>query len=71
VTVTASEHRSQLRNRQTALERLRDLLAVAIAPLTSKRRPTRASSGSVECRLAEKRRRGQVKKLRRTGGIDD
>ena len=71
VTVTASEHRSQLRNREAALERLRDLLAAAIAPPPPKRRPTRASRGAVERRLAEKRRRAQVKKLRHTGGIDD
>jgi ribosome-associated protein len=71
LTVAASEHRSQLRNREAALERLRDLLAAAIAPPPPKRRPTRASRGAVERRLAEKRRRAQVKKLRRTGGIDD
>jgi ribosome-associated protein len=65
LTVTASEHRSQLRNREAALQRLRDLLAAAIAPPPPKRRPTRASRGSVERRLAEKRRRAQVKKLRR------
>jgi len=71
LTVTASEHRSQLRNREAALDRLRDLLAAAIAPPPPKRRPTRASRGSVERRLAEKRRRAQVKKLRRTGDVDD
>ncbi|MFL5767381.1 MAG: alternative ribosome rescue aminoacyl-tRNA hydrolase ArfB [Actinomycetota bacterium] len=66
LTVTASENRSQLRNREAALRRLGDLLAAAIAPPPPKRRPTRASRGSVERRLAEKRRRGQVKKLRRS-----
>ena len=69
LTVTASEYRSQLRNREAALRRLRDLLAAAIAPPPPKRRPTRASRGAVERRLAEKRRRAQVKKLRRD--IDD
>jgi ribosome-associated protein len=71
LTVTASEHRSQLRNREAALQRLRDLLAAAIAPPPPKRRATRASRGSVERRLAEKRRRAQVKKLRRSGDIGD
>src|SRR3954469_4242924 len=71
LTVTASEHRSQLRNREAALERLRDLLAAAIAPPPPKRRPTRASRGSVERRLAEKHRRGQVKKLRRSDDADE
>src|ERR1043165_1584185 len=38
LTVAASEQRSQLRNREAALERLRDLLAAAIAPPPPKRR---------------------------------
>jgi ribosome-associated protein len=71
LTVTASEHRSQLRNREAALERLRDLLTDAIAPPPPKRRPTRASRGSVERRLAEKRRRAEVKKLRGPRDIGD
>ncbi|MFL5736811.1 MAG: alternative ribosome rescue aminoacyl-tRNA hydrolase ArfB [Actinomycetota bacterium] len=71
LTVTASEHRSQLRNREAALSRLRELLSDAIAPPPPKRRPTRASRGSVERRLAEKRRRARVKKLRRSGDVGD
>jgi ribosome-associated protein len=66
ITVTASEHRSQLRNREAALERLAGLLAKAVAPPPPSRRPTRASRGAVERRLAEKRRRAQTKRLRRS-----
>lgn len=66
VTITASEHRSQLRNREAALERLAGILAEALAPPPPRRRPTQASRGAVERRLAEKRRRAKTKKLRRS-----
>jgi ribosome-associated protein len=65
LTVTASEHRAQLRNREAALERMAELLRSAIAPPPPKRRPTRPTKGSVERRLAGKRRRAQTKRLRR------
>lgn len=65
LTVTASEHRSQLRNREAALERLAEILAAAIAPPPPRRRPTRASRGSIERRLADKKRRARTKRLRR------
>ena len=64
--VTASEERSQLRNRQAALERLAKILAGALAPPPPKRRPTKASRAAVERRLADKRRRARTKKLRRS-----
>lgn len=65
LTVTASEHRSQLRNREAALERLAVTLRAAVAPPAPPRRPTRATRGSVERRLADKKRRARTKKLRR------
>lgn len=65
LTVTASEHRSQLRNRESALDRLAEMLASALAPPPPRRRPTRATRGSVERRLADKRRRATTKRLRR------
>ena len=68
LTVTAQEERSQLRNREIALERLAAILAEAIAPPPRKRRPTRPSKGAVERRIAAKKRRGRTKKLRR---VDD
>ena len=70
VTITASEHRSQLRNREAALERLAGILAEALAPPPPRRRPTRASHGAVERRLAEKRRRAKTKQLRRSDEDD-
>lgn len=66
VTVTASEHRSQLQNRRAASARLAVLLADAIAPPARPRRPTRPSRGAVERRLAAKRRRAQLKQDRRS-----
>jgi ribosome-associated protein len=65
LTVVASEHRSQLRNREAAAARLGGLVASAIAPPPRVRRATRPSKGSVERRIAEKKRRGQVKRGRR------
>jgi len=64
LTVTASEHRSQLRNREAASERLAKLLAKAVAPPPPRRRPTRPSRSAVERRLADKRRRAKTKRLR-------
>jgi ribosome-associated protein len=65
LTVAASEERSQLRNREAARERLAAILADAIAPPSRERRPTRPTRAAVERRLAEKKRRGRVKRLRR------
>jgi ribosome-associated protein len=65
LTVTASEHRSQLRNRQAAAERMSALLTEATAPPPRPRRPTRPSRAARERRLADKQRRGKVKRLRR------
>ncbi len=71
VTIAASEHRSQLMNREAARARLVMLLADASAPPAAKRRPTKPSRGSKERRLASKKRRGDVKKSRRGGYSDD
>jgi ribosome-associated protein len=66
ITVTASEFRSQLRNRDAAAARLAALIARAIAAPPQSRRPTRPSRGSVERRLASKKRRSQIKRDRRS-----
>lgn len=66
LTVDASEHRSQLRNRAAAEDRLAALVAEAIAPPPRARRPTRPSKAAQERRITEKKRRGQTKRLRRT-----
>jgi ribosome-associated protein len=65
LTVAASEHRSQLRNREAAEARLASTLADAIAPPPRPRRPTKATKGSVERRIAGKKRRSETKRLRR------
>ncbi|GEJ59003.1 peptide chain release factor family protein [Anaeromyxobacter diazotrophicus] len=66
VTVTATERRSQAQNRGAALERLRERLA-AMGHEPKRRRPTRATRGSQERRLAAKRLTGQRKAERRRG----
>jgi len=68
--VTSSEQRSQLRNREATLGRLVTLLRDATAPPPRQRRPTKPSRGSVERRLADKRRRSQTKSTRRAGLAD-
>jgi ribosome-associated protein len=65
ITVTASEHRSQLRNREAAAARMSALLTEATAPPPKPRRPTKPSRAARERRLAEKQRRSQIKRLRR------
>jgi ribosome-associated protein len=65
LTVTASEFRSQLRNREAATARLAAVLAKAIAPPPRQRMKTRPSKASVERRLAAKKHRGDIKRGRR------
>jgi ribosome-associated protein len=64
ITAVAQDARGQARNRELALERLRDRLAAALATPT-KRRPTRPSRAARERRLADKRARSQRKRERR------
>lgn len=65
LTVAASEHRNQLANRRAARLRLTALLRAAIRPPAPARRTTKPSKGSVERRLASKRRRADTKRGRR------
>ena len=65
LTIAASEHRAQLRNRDAARERLAALVADALRPPAPPRRPTKPSRGSKERRLKAKQRRTDVKQLRR------
>jgi ribosome-associated protein len=64
LTVVASEHRSQLRNREAARERLAEVLRDALVPDPPTRRPTRPTAGAKRRRLDAKARRGAVKRLR-------
>ncbi|HVM27858.1 MAG TPA: alternative ribosome rescue aminoacyl-tRNA hydrolase ArfB [Mycobacteriales bacterium] len=65
LTVAASEHRSQLQNREEAERRLAQLLREAVAAPPKPRRPTRPTRGSKERRLEGKRQRSQLKATRR------
>jgi ribosome-associated protein len=65
LTIAASEHRSQLRNREAAEQRLVETVRSAIAPPPRPRRPTRPTASAVERRLADKKRRSELKRMRR------
>ncbi len=61
--ITAEEERSQLQNRQRAMEKLNKLVEEALK--TEKERvPTKPTRSSKERRLEEKRRRGETKRFR-------
>ena len=63
IVIKAQEYRTQERNREAALERLRGLIrAVTVTP--RRRIPTRPGPAARERRLEEKSRRGQRKRLR-------
>ncbi|WP_285115962.1 alternative ribosome rescue aminoacyl-tRNA hydrolase ArfB [Leifsonia sp. fls2-241-R2A-40a] len=65
LTIAASEHREQLRNRDAARVRMADLVAEALLPPAAPRRPTRPSRGARQRRLEAKKRRTDIKRLRR------
>jgi ribosome-associated protein len=67
VRVVASDERSQLRNRELALERLRARLAEALR-VEAPRRPTKPSKAAKERRLEEKRHRSETKRRRQGRG---
>jgi len=62
--VTAEDQRSQLRNRETAVARLNELVNEALYE-PPPRKKTRPPAVSAEKRLAEKRRRSELKRERR------
>lgn len=64
IVVTATERRERQRNLELALERLEKRLAALRKP-RKKRKKTRPTRASVERRLAQKKRRGEVKRRRR------
>lgn len=61
--IQSSERRSQHKNREAAVARLQALLGDAIRP-RRRRRPTGRTRASHERRLADKKRRGETKRLR-------
>jgi ribosome-associated protein len=70
VRAVAQDTRSQSRNRELALERLRSRLAAALTTPRS-RRATKPTGASRRRRLEGKRRRGEVKRLRRRPADSD
>ncbi len=70
VRASASESRSQARNRQLALERLAVKLDEGLRDEPT-RHPTRPTKGSQVRRVEEKRRRSRTKQARRRPGEDD
>jgi ribosome-associated protein len=70
VRVVASERRSQLQNRELALERMRDRIASALH-IEPPRVATRPSRASKRARVEQKRRQGERKRTRRRPGADE
>ncbi|HZO37137.1 MAG TPA: alternative ribosome rescue aminoacyl-tRNA hydrolase ArfB [Solirubrobacteraceae bacterium] len=69
VVAIAQDARSQARNRELALERLRDRIAQAMH-VARPRRPTRPTKGSKTRRLDTKRKQGEKKQERRRPSSD-
>ena len=65
IVITAQSHRTQERNRQDARDRLTELIRQA-AVVPRKRRPTKPTKASREQRLESKKRRGNIKGMRRS-----
>ncbi|MBK9306691.1 MAG: aminoacyl-tRNA hydrolase [Nitrospira sp.] len=65
LTIKAQQHRTQERNREDALDRLR-LLIQSVAIPHKKRKPTKPTRGSQNRRIEGKKRQGRLKTLRRT-----
>ena len=70
VTAVSQDARSQLRNRDIALDRLRERLAAALH-VPRARRPTKPSKGAKQRRLKAKRVRAERKQGRQRPGHDD
>lgn len=64
VVIKAQEHRSQEQNREAALARLQQLIR-SVQSTPKSRRPTRPSKSARRKRLEQKKRRGEIKTLRR------
>ncbi|HVM07904.1 MAG TPA: alternative ribosome rescue aminoacyl-tRNA hydrolase ArfB [Acidimicrobiales bacterium] len=64
VRIVVDDERSQLRNRDLALERLRSRLAAALV-VPKDRRPTKPTKAAKQRRLDDKKRRSQIKQQRR------
>ena len=66
LSVTASEERSQYRNRQLALTRMADLLREALKSPSPIRKPTQPTHASKKRRIKSKKKRGTLKRQRQS-----
>ncbi len=65
ITIKAQQHRTQERNREDALDRLRALIQSVTIP-KKRRKATKPTKGAHERRIDSKKRQGRLKALRRT-----
>ena len=70
LSVEVQDTRSQVKNREIAIARFREILAEALKT-RRKRVSTSPPVKAREKRLQEKKKRSEVKKLRRKNGMDD
>lgn len=71
IVVVGRRQRSQLRNKEECLERLRDRIEAAMAPPPPPRKPSRPTRAAKERRLAQKSARSATKAGRRRPAADD
>jgi ribosome-associated protein len=70
--VVVAEERSQWQNRQKALHRMGELLREGLQPPPRSRKATRPGRGAVKRRLDTKKKRGDLKRQRRSRpSLDD
>ena len=69
VVIKAQQHRSQEKNKEEALQRLKVLIRSAAAP-PKKRRPTLPTRNSQSRRMDQKSKRGRIKALRRKVSVE-
>ena len=70
LSIVVQADRSQLKNKQAAIEKFFDLLTQVFTPV-KKRRPTKPSRGSKERRLKTKRIGSEKKSLRKNPDLED
>ena len=68
IIIKAQEYRSQAKNREAAIQRLKDIILDATAP-RKQRKPTRPTRRSKERRLTDKKQ--QAEKKRRRAGVGE
>lgn len=71
IVVVCRRQRSQLRNKEECLDRLRGRIEQALAPPPPPRKPSKPSKAAKERRLAEKSARSATKASRRRPGSDE